>query len=186
MAEEEVFHSDGHYEDLGEEEEADFIIADDGGSDDDNKFDFYVGALENAVMDESFRRLEDEFIRSHCHVFEDSDENKLEYTPIFETYVNLVEETIEKRLSEEIPGFSMEEFLEMLVARKEELEGDIFDTLLACTDFEHFKELMLSYKRGAECEMGVHVSPFVLHEEEEEEGERRPDINLTISSAFGR
>ena len=36
----------------------------------------------------------------HKDVFEDTDENKLEYTPIFEEYVQILQQTIDSKLYE--------------------------------------------------------------------------------------
>ena len=45
-------------------------------------------------------------------------------------------------------GFRMSEFSDMLASRPDEIMGDIFDTLMSLSDFNEFKELMLSHKRG--------------------------------------
>ena len=39
------------------------------------------------IADEGFQSLQDGYCEKHCGVFEDTDENKLEYTKIFEGYV---------------------------------------------------------------------------------------------------
>lgn len=98
-------------------------------------------------------------------MFENTDENKLEYTPIFEAYSAEIEAYIEKAVSREIKGFTVENFGEMMAARKvggilmlscprfietlqDEICGDVFDLLLSLGDFAEFKELMLATKRS--------------------------------------
>lgn len=42
----------------------------------------------------------------------------------------------------------MARFESMLIHRKDELSSDIFDMLMSFSDFNEFKDLMLSYKRS--------------------------------------
>ncbi len=65
----------------------------------------------------------------------------------------------------------------------------VFDLLVSMADFATFKELMLAYKeeealaagqqqqQGA---FGVHCSSLHIHQEEQEEGEERPDLDGAI------
>jgi hypothetical protein len=46
-------------------------------------------------------------------------------------------------LTEQIQGFNMESFLEMVEKRKDEIDEQIMDLLLSFVDFESFKEMML-------------------------------------------
>ena len=41
------------------------------------------------------------FMSMHTSTFDDEDENKLEYTPIFESYVKILEEIIESKIREQ-------------------------------------------------------------------------------------
>ena len=69
-------------------------------------------------MDPEFEDARESFCRSHCVVFDDTDENKLEYTEVFGQYTALIEGAIESRLKDSIPGFDMYAFMAMLDARK--------------------------------------------------------------------
>ncbi len=103
---------------------------------------------------------------THVHALQDSDENKLIYTDLFARYTSLVESTIESRLKEAVPGFSMAEFSSLLETHKDNLMSDVFDLLLSMGDFESFKEVMLSYKREVEdgrSSFGVHCTPLKIH-----------------------
>ena len=51
-------------------------------------------------------------------VFENTDENKLEYTRIFESYTKMIESFVMESLTAQLPGFAMDEFLGMLQARE--------------------------------------------------------------------
>jgi hypothetical protein len=60
--------------------------------------------------------------------FEDSGENKLEYTTLFNEYQTLVEGLLQQKLSEKIEGFQMEDFERMLEDRR----GECFAVRLGC------------------------------------------------------
>ena len=116
------------------------------------KFDAIVGALEAFMMEDDFASTQAAFCRAECAIFEDTDENKLEYTPIFERYTDALETAIEAHLASAVPGFDMLEFAEMLEARRETeaLDGDAFELLATLSDFDAFKELMLAHKAERE------------------------------------
>mmetsp|Transcript_6614 Transcript_6614/g.10426 ORF Transcript_6614/g.10426 Transcript_6614/m.10426 type:complete len:196 (+) Transcript_6614:157-744(+) len=136
----------GHYYDMEMDGDEDMICCGEGGSDEDNEFDNTVGVLEEIIMDPKFVNLQNNFCRQHCTIFEDTEENKLEYTGIFNEYTDVIEGYLEKRLKKRIPGFELDKFAHMCEKRKDEITGDVFDILLSCGDFSEFKFLMLSHK----------------------------------------
>lgn len=69
--------------------------------------------------------------------FEDTEENKLAYMPIFNEYISLVEKYIDEELLERIPGYNMVAFT-TLQRHKDEVADDTFDMLLILTDFSGF------------------------------------------------
>ncbi|GFR51997.1 hypothetical protein Agub_g14532 [Astrephomene gubernaculifera] len=166
----------------GDEEEID--IVDDGSklSDETRRFDSIVGALEDVLMDPDFEELREGFCRENCQHFEDSDENKLIYTDIFSKYTELVERTIESKLADAVPGFSMQEFMSLLESHKDNLMSDVFDLLLSLADFETFKEVMLSYKRDLSegPTFQINCTPLRVYTEEQEDGDARPDLDLSL------
>uniref|UniRef100_A0A8D0XR17 ADP-ribosylation factor-like protein 2-binding protein n=1 Tax=Sus scrofa TaxID=9823 RepID=A0A8D0XR17_PIG len=112
----------------------------------DAEFDAVVGYLEDIIMDDEFQLLQRNFMDKYYQEFEDTEENKLIYTPIFNEYISLVEKYIEEQLLERIPGFNMAAFTTTLQHHKDEVAGDIFDMLLTFTDFLAFKEMFLDYR----------------------------------------
>lgn len=90
-------------------------------------------------------------------------------------------------LSAAVEGFDLAEFVGMLTARKDELDGEVFDMMLTLTEFESFKELMLSYKQEGEqggfkgLELTLSASGLPVHTDEQEDGEERPDLDMAIS-----
>ncbi|KAM9090989.1 LOW QUALITY PROTEIN: ADP-ribosylation factor-like protein 2-binding protein [Megaptera novaeangliae] len=127
----------------------------------DAEFDAVVGYLEDIIMDDEFQLLQRNFLDKYYQEFEDTEENKLTYAPIFNEYISLVEKYIEQLL-ERIPGFNMAAF-NTLQHHKDEVAGDIFDVLLTFTDFLAFKEMFLDCQaekegRGLDLSSGLVVT----------------------------
>merc|ERR1711939_1025192 len=166
-------------DDFEDEDEDIAFVSTGGGSGEDDMFDAIVGKLEEIIMDDEFNSQVTDFMRTHCTCFERGDEHKLEYMDIFQRYTTLIEEHVERGLSE--ADFSMEQFLSVLEARQEEISADVFDMLLSMSDFEMFKEQMLEYREqcvektstGFLCISG---RPTVLHTDDMEDGEERMDL----------
>eukprot|EP01063_Lacrimia_lanifica_P004620 TRINITY_DN12610_c0_g1_i1.p1 TRINITY_DN12610_c0_g1~~TRINITY_DN12610_c0_g1_i1.p1 ORF type:complete len:159 (+),score=62.96 TRINITY_DN12610_c0_g1_i1:78-554(+) len=107
-------------------------------------FDKAAGLLEEIVMEEGFREAQDGFFMTHRAVFEDGEENKLEYTAIHREYVQLMEADLTSKLV--AGGVDLEAFLLELQAKdRDDLWGDLWEMLFAMTDFRDFKEMILSY-----------------------------------------
>uniref|UniRef100_A0A8C0HFD1 ADP-ribosylation factor-like protein 2-binding protein n=1 Tax=Buteo japonicus TaxID=224669 RepID=A0A8C0HFD1_9AVES len=98
------------------------------------------------LIDDDFQLIQRTFMEKHYQEFDDSEENKLIYTSIFNEYISLVEKYIEEKLLDRIPGFNMTAFTMSLQQHKDEIAGDIFDMLLTFTDFLAFKEMFLDYR----------------------------------------
>lgn len=131
----------------------------------DAAFDAVVGCIEDVIMDEEFHELQLSFMEKHYLEFDNSDENKLNYTLIFKEYVNLLESYLEQQLMERIPDFNMNAFIEQLMQHKDEVSGDIFNMLLSFTDFVAFKDLFLEYRamkegRVVDLSSGLVITPL--------------------------
>ncbi|KAJ1444831.1 the ARF-like 2 binding protein BART-domain-containing protein [Pelagophyceae sp. CCMP2097] len=133
------------------DDEAEEIFAEDAGTDQDRHFDALVGALEEILLGDAFAELQTNFCAAHCDVFEDCDENKLEYTPLFTAYAAQTEAHLEAALAAALPGSSMSELMASLDGRRDEITGDVFDLLLGLSDFGEFKAMMIAFKRGRTC-----------------------------------
>ena len=132
---------------LGEEDFCEETFAEESGSPEDQLFDEAVGALEDILLcDEEFTNAQYDFFERHCDSFEDKEENRVEYTAIFEDYTTLMEHTLESKLRERITGFDMRQFERLLINRKDEIGGEIFDLLLSFSDFNEFKSMILAHK----------------------------------------
>ncbi|KAM4614535.1 ADP-ribosylation factor-like protein 2-binding protein [Discoglossus pictus] len=131
----------------------------------DAEFDCVVGHLEDIIMDDEFQLLQRNFMDKYYKEFEDTEENKLTYTPIFNEYICLVEKFIEEQLLERIPTFNMSTFISTLQSHQQEMAGDIFEMLLTFTDFLAFKEMFIDYRaekegRALDLSSGLVVTPL--------------------------
>lgn len=185
-------------------DESEFEIPPSDAADDETRrFDAIIGALEDFMMREDFAATQAAFCREHCAVFEDTEENRLEYTPIFEEYTAALETAIDAHLTETVEGFDMMTFAESLEAREgtEALEGEVFELLATLSSFEAFKELMLSYKAqeegaadgsgldlGVGLGFGVSVAAAPVVGDEQTDGEERPDLDdaVVVTAADAR
>ena len=61
----------------GDEEE--FVFESKAENENDDKFDLYVGALQDILMDEEFDKMRKQFSTKNCMEFEATEENKLSY-----------------------------------------------------------------------------------------------------------
>jgi len=176
---------DGDMDIFYDDDEEEFSFEGTGGSKADAKFDLTVGALEEVVMDPDFTEKQSSFILKYCGHFEGGEENKLIYSDIFNSYVDLIEKYIEQRLAASVPDFSMEEFMQALSScGEDEMSADVFDMLLSLGDFDNFKDMMLSYKTNSKCpekEMYPEVQKMLIHSEEDEDGVPMPDLNMLLS-----
>ena len=130
------------------------MFAVDVGSEEDREFDRIVGVLEEILIEGEILEIQKNFCEKHCGIFEDTDENKLEYTDLFRQYTDIVEKGLEAKLQERIPDFKMSMFESLLKSREEdEMSADLFDILLSFGDFNEFKQYMLSVKRGLDMMM---------------------------------
>ncbi|XP_042336772.1 ADP-ribosylation factor-like protein 2-binding protein [Sceloporus undulatus] len=116
----------------------------------DAEFDAVVGSLEDIIIHDDFQLIQRSFMDKYYQEFDDTEENKLIYTPIFNEYICLVEKYIEDKLLDRFPGFSMSAFTLSLQQHKDEIAEDIFDMLLTFTDFLEFKEMFLNYRAEKE------------------------------------
>ena len=111
------------------------------------------GSICDLVVKPDFLDGQQEFISQYHSVFDIQDENKLEYTQIYERYVEALERLIEHKLQQDY-GYSTDEikkFVEDFKENKtqyESIDMDTVDLLFGYVDFKTFKKSMLSYVRG--------------------------------------
>jgi ADP-ribosylation factor-like protein 2-binding protein len=62
-----------------------------------------VGAIEEILIEETFINTQNSFCVKHCDKFDDTEENKIVYTTLFEEYTELMESMLNTRLENKIP-----------------------------------------------------------------------------------
>ena len=88
-------------------------------------------------------------------IFDENEENKLEYTNVYQDYVLLMEQLIDVTLKNETHGHSEEKvnhFYETFKDNQENYKAineDVMDLLFGLVDFSKFKSSLLEYKKGA-------------------------------------
>ena len=117
---------------------------------DDYKFDCFVEKLQEIVIEDEFEHLQNDFCEKYYKIFEDKNENKLEYTEIFNKYTKLIENYLEKNLIKRVPQFNINDFYKMLESKKFKIDEQLLDILISFADFQNFKQLMLDYKHKKE------------------------------------
>jgi ADP-ribosylation factor 2-binding protein len=113
--------------------------------------DSWVQAVDEVLTEKEFMGALKEFTQKHCEVFEASDENKLEYTPLFEKYAHLVEQYVDRRLVEK--GVDLEKFMADLPAYIDSADahprtGAVLELLTSFDSFVAFKDMMLEAKKS--------------------------------------
>ncbi|XP_023324719.1 ADP-ribosylation factor-like protein 2-binding protein [Eurytemora carolleeae] len=111
------------------------------------EFDHIVGEIENILVEDDFLKLQSNLLEKHWHHFEDTEENKLIYTDIFHEYTEAMEKYIETQLEKRVDGFTMDDFLETVQAKRQHLDGDVFDLLYTLSDFMAFKDLYVEFAK---------------------------------------
>ena len=161
-------------QDMDIESEDEFEISAFGQSAEEDMFDKIVGLLEEIVMSEEFTFIQERFVQMYCSEFTCDEENKLIYMDIFQKYQSEIEKYIEERLV----NVDMNKFTRMLSERQNEIDGPLFEMLLSFTDFQIFKELMLSYNGGIDLQVAGTAS--IVHTDEVMDGEEIPDFQGLI------
>jgi ADP-ribosylation factor 2-binding protein len=114
------------------------------------QFDRTIGLIEDLMMDDEFRSIQQSFLTKYAHEFDpELDENKLIYTDIHKEYLTIIEDFVLNKIKRSQPDFNLEIFMKQLETRQDELEGEIFELLLTFTDFLAFKEWMLDHRRSS-------------------------------------
>jgi ADP-ribosylation factor-like protein 2-binding protein len=100
-----------------------------------------------------FTEFQAEFYKTYQSKFDPEEENKLEYTPIYETYVELTDKMIDMKLKTD-DGYTDQQLADFKdhfkenMPKYEEINSDVVDILFGYVDFQKFKRVMLTYRKG--------------------------------------
>jgi len=101
--------------------------------------------VEELLMADSFVADFEDFARKNCGEFEDSEENKLSYTIIYNDFLALFTNKFESVLA--ATGTSQQEF-EVACMEETDKESFFIQLLLSITSFDQFKQLMVYQKQN--------------------------------------
>lgn len=141
---------------FGSEDEY-FEFANYGDCEEDVRFDSIVGRIEEIIISDEFLMLKEDFLERYRHEFSSEEEIKFKYTQIFNEYQSTIEHYVERQLSD----VDMDEFSMMLRNRLEEIDGVIFEMLLSFSDFQIFREIMVSANQPDQ--LLINVSTSIIH-----------------------
>lgn len=72
-----------------------------------SRFDEYVEALQGFVSDDGFGEMQSQFMAKYVHVFEEGEENKLEYMPIYQEWVRHLTSLARLRITIQLAGYEV-------------------------------------------------------------------------------
>ena len=147
---------------------------------DNYKFDKFAEALQDIVIEDEFEKMQNDFCEKYYKIFEEKDENKLEYTKIFNEYTKTTEEFLEKELKKRVKEYNIDDFYKLLESKKFKIDEQLLDTLLDLSEFNNFKEMMLNYKREKENDkqQKIQFGVFVQIAPKDESGKNVDNFDL--------
>eukprot|EP01060_Flectonema_neradi_P026996 TRINITY_DN36632_c0_g1_i1.p1 TRINITY_DN36632_c0_g1~~TRINITY_DN36632_c0_g1_i1.p1 ORF type:complete len:324 (+),score=92.10 TRINITY_DN36632_c0_g1_i1:52-1023(+) len=111
-------------------------------------FELATSVLEETIeSDPHFDHLQQRFKAKYSQIFTDDEEQKLEYYTIFQSWVKKLDTYLTKKLSA-VPSFNIEDYIQIMEERKDELSPDLWNLILSFTDYQVFKDAMLDHKEN--------------------------------------
>jgi ADP-ribosylation factor-like protein 2-binding protein len=127
-------------------------------------FDRTIGLIEDLIMDDEFRSIQQLFVEKYSKEFDPTcEENKLIFTDIHREYLTVIEDFIINKIKRSQVDFDLNKFMKQLELRQDELfEGEIFEFLLTFTDFLAFKQWMIEHRQPASVDIGACLQAISL------------------------
>jgi len=91
-------------------------------------------------------------MEKNSEIFEDTEENKLEYTNVYTEYVHILDAMIDAKLKESYSEDELETFylgFKDQIGQYEQINPEVVNTLFAFLDFDKFKKAILLFKNLA-------------------------------------
>lgn len=105
--------------------------------------------ISNLITTIEFDKAQEDFFEKNKDKFEDTEENKLEYTNIYTDYVYILEELIEINLKGKYADDQIEAFYGSFadkIGDYKKINPSVVDALFDFIDFEKFKKSMIAHK----------------------------------------
>lgn len=107
-----------------------------------NKHDDIFKAICDLIVLSDFISAQQDFYEKHKETFEDTDENKLEYTQIYEAYVLILDSMIDQELYKSYSHEQVQAFYDDFkedVSKYEAINSTAVETLFGFVNFDKFK-----------------------------------------------
>lgn len=115
-----------------------------------SKSDAIFQELRIIIQDKEFELAQRAFMEKNYDQFEDTEENKLIYTQIYEQFVSLLENIIIVKLEQKFQSDDVDNFYATFVENITKYEAEdavTVNSLFSFIDFNKFKESILLYKK---------------------------------------
>ena len=86
------------------------------------------------------------FVEKHCMLFEDEEENRLEYTDIHMQFKSLIEGQLEAFIQD--LGITQGTFMEACAKAESKIHEELLTQIVAVDDFMLFKQIMVQRNRA--------------------------------------
>ena len=86
------------------------------------------------------------FVEKHCMLFEDEEENRLEYTDIHMQFKSLIEGQLEAFIQD--LGITQSTFMEACGKAESKIHEELLTQIVAVDDFMLFKQIMVQRNRA--------------------------------------
>ena len=106
----------------------------------------FMDCIQDIIIEDEFAEIRETFFEKYSQVFEDKEENKLEYMDIYKEYVQIIEGYMVSRLNK-LMGFDYQEIIKDILKYKDSFNEEILELLSSFSDYSVFKEMILDYKR---------------------------------------
>lgn len=106
----------------------------------------FMDTLQDIIIEDEFAEIRETFFEKYSDVFEDKEENKLEYMDIYKEYVQIIEGYLVSRLNK-LMGFDYQDIIKDILKYKDSFNEEILELLSSFSDYSVFKEMILDYKR---------------------------------------
>lgn len=144
------------------EETRDEVYAVDEGHHDIPRSEKVLQAFDEVLTSEEFCNKQDEFVDENAHLFTEDGDMAPECMSVYQKYVQLIEDTLLSKVLKIFPDFTFDELIPIIKSRNKEsiAHADVFELLSATLNFEDFRELMVSYNKGSNIELGAVITKF--------------------------
>lgn len=116
--------------------------------------------FEDVLQSDEFNKSTDEFVEKNCEHFTEHGDLGPECMNIYTEYINMIEKKLLSKVTKLFPDFNFEELVPIIKNYNSEdfVHADVLEILSAMSNFESFRDLMVSYNKGADLDIGAIIT----------------------------